>query len=133
MKSAIETSSELTLNEVLSKKVKDAYVFCQYNNWEDGVARGFSRKQFYSINNNVHRWETYTALGLIPDDGSSPEVVWFAPDEISACPPGSNVALTHLTGDDRITVTAEPVEFADGRAPLVRMLHYPTATTTNKQ
>ncbi|AZA14349.1 hypothetical protein CCHOA_09830 [Corynebacterium choanae] len=127
LKETARESQEFTLNEALSIKVKEAYIFCPYTDWKDGVAKGFSRDQFYSIDDNYKAWETYSGLGIIPAIGDESKVLWFSPRELNFCPTGYE-GLTQLAGNDVITVSVEEKEFADGTTSPVRVLQRKAAS-----
>lgn len=107
---AVHEQASFTLAEVVDKPVKEAYVFCQYTNPEDGVARGFDEGDFFGVRNNPQAWETSTGIGLLFEDGTKPRVEWFDATDINACPESSD-PLRQLDPDQTITVRDIPMDF----------------------
>lgn len=110
--------SAFILAEVVDRPVHEAWVFCQYTNPADGVARGFDEGDFFGVRNNPHAWETRTGIGLVFEDGTEPRVEWFNATDINACPDPSD-PLRQLDPDQVITVSDVAREFVGDDEPVV--------------
>ncbi|MGP6173204.1 hypothetical protein [Corynebacterium sp. A21] len=121
---AVQERASFSLAEVVEGPVTAAYVFCQYTNAADGVARGFEESDFFGIHRDPIAWEAYTGIGLIFEDGTASRVEWFAPKDINACPASAD-PLRQLDPDQTITVNEVPVRFVRSTEDvMVNMLSY---------
>lgn len=107
---AAHERTSFSLAEVIDGPVKEAYVFCQYTNSEDGVARGFEEADFFGIDKNYMAWETSTGIGVLFEDGTEPRVEWFQPKDINACAESEDF-LRQLDPDQTITVSDVSMRF----------------------
>ena len=77
-----------TLDRVLGGEVAKAYAFCEYTDKNVGAGLGFDPDDFFSMDDNYSAWETHTGIGVRYSDGRDPEVEWFDPRSVDACPEG---------------------------------------------
>ncbi|APT85653.1 hypothetical protein [Corynebacterium aquilae] len=100
----VRAGAPFTLNDVYPGVVAKGYFFCQYSDPSEAAPYGFSKAQFYTADNDVHMWETATAVGVTFNDGSAPIIEWFPASEVDACDDTNNRGKT-IEPDQVITIT----------------------------
>lgn len=116
-------SSTFTLNGVFGGDVERAYAFCKYSSKEVGEGLGFDPDDFFAVDDNPQKWETYTGIGVIYSDDRDPYVEWFDPSVIDACP-GTIQPGTEIDPNSPIQVEKQTIEFAREGDKEVAVLKY---------
>lgn len=80
----IQQNDQIIVAEQFDKPIEFAFLICEYAEASQYQEFGFNPNDFYSINNNSHRWETYTGMAVIFDDAET-EVLYFDPTRVNAC------------------------------------------------
>lgn len=112
-----------TIADVHGASVDHAYVFCEYTSKETAAQLGFDPADFFDVDDQYRKWETYTGIGVTYSDGTAPTVEWFDPYTVDACPDYYNSGQ-EIDPHATIAVKREDVSFTDGSTSEVALLSY---------